>query len=339
MLKKSKQTTIIRSMENKIATITVTEETIKNKIYIVRGQKVMFDFDLAELYGYETRSFNQQVKRNIDKFPNDFMFKLTKDELDEIMMSQNVISPNNNYFSGQSGGTRKLPYAFTEQGIYMLMTILKGELATKQSIAIIRLFKAMKDYIVETKPLLDSMNRYIENKFSSYDKRFEAVEHKLDAVMDNFIDPSTYKEFLIFNGQKIESDVAFKNIFSLANKSLYLIDDYVGLKTLELLKHCRQGIKIIIFSDNVSRPKLSFSFVGDFKKDRPDIDISFKKTNNRVHDRYIAIDIGDSFKLFHSGASSKDGGNKITTIMEIEEPLKYKELFDELLLNEELIFE
>ena len=219
------------------------------------------------------------------------------------------------------------------------MTILKGELATKQSIAIIRLFKAMKDYIVETKPLLDSMNRYIKNKFSSYDKRFEAVEHKLDAVMDNFIDPSTYKEFLIFNGQKIESDVAFKNIFSLANKSLYLIDDYVGLKTLELLKHCRQGIKIIIFSDNVSRPKLSFSFVGDFKNDRPDIDISFKKTNNRVHDRYIAIDIGDSFKLFHSGASSKDGGNKITTIMEIEEPLKYKELFDELLLNEELIFE
>ena len=114
MLKKSKQKLITQSMENEISTIEVTEEVIKNKIYVVRGQKVMLDFDLAELYGYETRSFNQQVKRNIEKFPSDFMFQLTKDEIDEIMMSQIVISPNNNYFSGQRGGTRKLPYAFTE---------------------------------------------------------------------------------------------------------------------------------------------------------------------------------------------------------------------------------
>ena len=124
-------------MENENTTIEVSEEIIKSKIYIVRGQKVMLDFDLAELYGYETRSFNQQVKRNIEKFPDDFMFQLTKDGLGKIMMSQFVIS--------SWGGIRKLPYAFTEQGIYMLMTILKGELATKQSIAIIRLFKAMKD--------------------------------------------------------------------------------------------------------------------------------------------------------------------------------------------------
>ena len=219
------------------------------------------------------------------------------------------------------------------------MTILKGELATKQSIAIIRLFKAMKDYIVETKPLLDSMNQYIENKFSSYDKRFEVIEDKLETVMDNFVDSFKYKEFMILDGQKVESDVAYKQLFSLANKSIYLIDDYIGLKTLELLKFCKQNIKIVIFSDNVARPKLASSFIDDFKNDRPDIDITFKRTNNRIHDRYIAIDINDSFRLFHSGASSKDGGNKITTIMEIEEPLKYKELFDELLLNEELVIE
>ena len=93
-------------MENGITTIEVSEEIIKSKIYIVRGQKVMLDFDLAELYGYETRSFNQQVKRNIEKFPDDFMFQLTKEELDKIMMSQIVIS--------SWGGIRKLPYAFTE---------------------------------------------------------------------------------------------------------------------------------------------------------------------------------------------------------------------------------
>lgn len=318
-------------MENKITAIEVSEEIIKNKLYIVRGQKVMLDFDLAELYGYETRYLNLQVKRNRYKFPDDFMFQLTHDEINKILMLQNVTS--------SWGGTRKLPYAFTEQGIYMLMTILKGELATKQSIAIIRLFKAMKDYIVETKPLLDSMNQYIENKFSSYDKRFEVIEEKLETVMDNFVDSSNYKEFMILDGQKVESDVAYKQLFSFTNKSLYLIDDYIGLKTLELLKFCKQNIKVVVFSDNVARPKLASSFVDDFKNDRPDIDITFKRTNNRVHDRYIAIDIKDSFRLFHSGASSKDGGNKITTIMEIEEPLKYKELFDELLLNEELVIE
>jgi len=177
----------------------------------------MLDFDLAELYGYETRYLNLQVKRNRYKFPDDFMFQLTHDEINKILMLQNVTS--------SWGGTRKLPYAFTEQGIYMLMTILKGELATKQSIAIIRLFKAMKDYIVETKPLLDSMNQYIENKFSSYDKRFEVIEDKLESVMDNFVDSSNYKGFMILDGQKIESDVAYKQLFSFANKSLYLILD------------------------------------------------------------------------------------------------------------------
>ncbi len=102
-------------------------------IYIVHGEKVMLDFELARIYGYETRTFNQQVNRNIDKFPSDFMFKLTRPEVDSILMSQNVIS--------SWGGSRKLPYAFTEQGIYMLMTVLKGDLAVKQSKILIKTFK------------------------------------------------------------------------------------------------------------------------------------------------------------------------------------------------------
>ena len=311
--------------------IELTQDFIKNNIYIIRGQKVMLDFDLAELYGYETRYLNLQVRRNVEKFPDDFMFQLTQDEMNQILMLQNVTS--------SWGGTRKLPFAFTEQGIYMLMTVLRGELATKQSILIIRAFKAMKDYIIENRLLSYSTNQFVANKFSSYDKRFEIIENKLEIMMDNFIDPSTYKDFLILDGEKIESDLAYKNLFSLSNKTLYLVDDYIGLKTLELLKFCKENISVVIFSDNVARPKLSLSFINDFKNDRPDIDISFKKTNGRIHDRYIAIDIDDSFRLFHSGASSKDGGNKITTIMEIEKPLKYKELFDELLQNDELIIE
>ena len=124
----------------------VDENNIKDKIYLIRGQKVMLDFDLAEIYGYETRKLNEQVKTNIERFGPDFMFQLKKSEWESILRSKNRTAKI------LSSKRRYLPYAFTEQGIYMLMTVLKGELATKQSIAIIRLFKAMKDYMAETKP-------------------------------------------------------------------------------------------------------------------------------------------------------------------------------------------
>lgn len=115
----------------------ITPEQMENLIYMIRGQKVMLDVDLAKIYGYETKNFNRQVKNNIEKFPSDFMFQLTEDE---ILRCKN--------FTSSWGGTRYLPHAFTEQGIYMLMTVLKGELATKQSLALVRLFKGMKDYIM-----------------------------------------------------------------------------------------------------------------------------------------------------------------------------------------------
>ena len=130
----------------------VDEATIRNKIYEIRGIKVMLDFDLAEIYGYETKSFNQQVRRNEDRFPEDFRFKLTREEVDNFVRSQNVTSQN--VFQGQSGGTRYLPWAFSESGVYMLMTVLGGELAKKQSIALIRIFRAMKDYITENQGLV-----------------------------------------------------------------------------------------------------------------------------------------------------------------------------------------
>ena len=135
-------------MNDEIIIPELNNETIESMICESRGVKVMLDFDLARIYGYETRAFNQQIQRNINKFDNDFMFQLTKKEFELILMSQNVTS--------SWGGTRKLPFAFTEQGIYMLMTVLKGELAVKQSKAIIRLFKQMKDYLVESNNLLSS---------------------------------------------------------------------------------------------------------------------------------------------------------------------------------------
>ncbi|MBR3056112.1 ORF6N domain-containing protein [Candidatus Saccharibacteria bacterium] len=160
--------------------MTIRGEMLRNKIYTIRGQRVMLDYDLAEIYGYETKSFNRQVKNNIEKFEGEeFMFQLTREEVANLVRSnsltsrmqevdfvrckkctsrteevgsvkcQNGTSRAEGFFTGQDGGTRYLPYAFTEQGIYMLMTVLRGPLAVRQSRALVILFKNMKDYILE----------------------------------------------------------------------------------------------------------------------------------------------------------------------------------------------
>ena len=145
-------------------------------IYEIRGQKVMLDFELAKIYGYETKNFNRQVKNNIDKFPDEFMFRLTKEETQEILRCKNFTSA---LWTTGKGGRSYLPYAFMEQGVYMLMTVLKGALATKQSIALVKAFKQMKDYIIENNGLVMNTNPYIESRFASIDRRFEVIEHKI----------------------------------------------------------------------------------------------------------------------------------------------------------------
>ena len=130
----------------------LNEDLIASKIYIVRGQKVMLDFELAKIYGYETKRFNEQVKNNIAKFDEDFRFQLTKDEYDLVLRSKK--STAQNWTIGNKGGRTSLPYAFTEQGIYMLMTVLKGNFSINQSKSLIRLFKSMKDYLMENNDLL-----------------------------------------------------------------------------------------------------------------------------------------------------------------------------------------
>ena len=124
----------------------ITTDDIRSKVYIIRGQQVMLDKDLAEIYGYEVKKLNQQVKRNIERFPEDFMFRLSNGEIDSVR-SQIVTSRKKDFFAGQEGGRRYLPYAFTEQGIYMLATVLRGKLAEQQSIFIMRTFREMRHYI------------------------------------------------------------------------------------------------------------------------------------------------------------------------------------------------
>ena len=136
-------------MENEI--VIHNETDLQSKIYTIRGMKVMLDFDLAEIYGYSVKAFNQQVKNNIEKFDEDFRFQLSSYEVLELSRSKILTSIQ---VKGVKGGRAYLPYAFTEQGIYMLMTVLKGDLATRQSKILIRLFKGMKDFIVDSGNLI-----------------------------------------------------------------------------------------------------------------------------------------------------------------------------------------
>jgi len=320
----------------------IDENLLKSRIYTIRGVKVMLDADLAEIYGYSTGAFNQQVKNNIEKFDDDFRFQITQTEFTGLI-SKFLIS--------NRGGTRKLPYAFTEQGIYMLMTVLKGEQATAQSKALIRLFKQMKDYIAaENAPNISAEMVALATQTSqntrdiaeiatdvrTLSNKVERNESFLQKVMANFIDPSTFKHFLILNGQRLEADVAYTQIYGMAKKSVLIVDDYLNVKTLDLLRCVAKGVSIKIFSEQHGRARLTESMLADFRAARPDVELgNVRATGNVFHDRYIYLDFGTANeKLFHCGASSKDAGNKITTIMQLEDIAGYRPLFEKLLQDE-----
>ena len=324
--------------ENKEIVI-VDDKTIQEKIYLIRGQKVMLDADLAEIYGYETKNFNRQVKNNIEKFEGeDFMFQLTENEFENLRCKN---------FTSSWGGSRYLPNAFTEQGIYMLMTVLRGELAIRQSRALIRTFKQMKDFIIENQDFISSKELVqiaVQTNQNTKDiaeiKSQMATKEDLKKVMDNFIDPDTYKHFLLMNGDKIEADVAYTKIYKSAKKSIYVIDNYIGLKTLELLRAAKDNVEIIVFSDNVkNKDMLTKNILNDFRKDYPNINLKMKIAGKKYHDRYIAIDYRtDSEAFYLCGASSKDAGNKISSITKIEESSKdmYHTMFGGMLNNKDL---
>jgi len=308
----------------------IDENMLKSRIYTIRGLKVMLDADLAEIYGYSTKAFNQQIKNNIEKFDEDFRFQLDSEEIEGLSRSKFLTSMQ---IKGVKGGRSYAPYAFTEQGIYMLMTVLKGERATAQSKALIRLFKQMKDYIIaENRNLLSNEGLVqIAVQTERNTKDIAVIQSDLQKVMENFVDPSTYKHYLILNGKKLEADVAYTQIYGMAKKSIAIIDDYVGVKTLDLLRGIAKGVSVTIYSDEQGFESLTDQIKNDFSAVRPDVKLFTDRTRGKIHDRYIFLDYGlKGEKLFHCGASSKDAGNKITTIMQIENTEIYHILMDKL---------
>ncbi|MBP3742913.1 MAG: ORF6N domain-containing protein [Treponema sp.] len=343
------------------------EAQLKDKIYVIRGVQVMLDADLAEIYGYTTKAFNQQVKNNIEKFDEeDLMFQLTKEEKDVILRSKFLTLENENtnlrskFLTSSWGGTRYIPYAFTEQGVYMLMTVLKGELATKQSKALVRLFKKMKDYVIENQEVLNHRDflrlslQTAENaqnivefrqKLTEIDDKVESVvsnlgdmvrKSELSPIMLNLGKPEIPPGWLILNGQPVENDLAYQQIYTLANKTITIIDNYISLKTLVLFKHAKQNISVTIFTDNINNGLHKVEF-DDFCKEYSGLKINIKKANNIFHDRYIILDYNTpDEKIYHCGSSSKDGGRKITTITKIDDTSLYKPLLAKIQNNQSL---
>ena len=324
----------------------MTVDNICNRVYVIRGQQVMIDYDLAEIYGYEVKNLNQQVKRNIARFPEDFMFQLTREEVESVK-SQIVISRENNFFEGQGGGRRTLPYAFTEQGIYMLATVLRGELAEQQSIFIMRAFREMRHYIRQNQQFVtQSEMRLVTAKVSEIsvqvagvvdwknkaEDRFDNIQRSIDTLYENFVTDKDFKNFVIYKGQKFEADAAYIDIYQQAKKSIYVVDDYVNTKTLQLLSQKQPGVEVVLFTDNGhgKRGFLTTAVVNDFIQEYPPLRI---KPNADCHDRLIVLDYGlATEQAYHCGASSKDAGKKLCAINVIIETSMIHPVIDKLLL-------
>lgn len=313
----------------------VDEQSLRDKIYIIRGEQVMLDSDLAEIYGYETRYLNLQVKHNINRFPEDFMFRLTKEEYESLMLKNST---------SNRGGRRSLPFVFSEQGVYQLATVLKGEIAEQQSVAIMRVFRAMREYISENRLLLPQQELFkLSGKQALLESEVRDIKEQmitksdLSEFMKLFDQGVRNEEVLILDGQPFKADVAYQKIYRSAKKSIIVVDDYIGVKTLQHLVPAKDNVKLTIISDNKLR-LLKLSEFNDFITEYPKKNVDFIRSMNRAHDRYIVIDNGTaSMKVYHCGASSKDAGKRITTITRLMDISDYKKTIKDLLSNPPLI--
>lgn len=226
----------------------------------------------------------------------------------------------------------------------MLMTVLKGELAIQQSRLLVKTFKEIRHYILENKSFVDGVDiARLSLKTISNEERITSIEQKMATkddiamIMDNFIDDTKIKEFVFVDGQKFEADEAYISIYMHAKKSIYVVDDYVSIKTLSHLKQAANGVEVKLFSDNkAGRNKLTQTEANDFINEY--FAIELRETAGLVHDRLIVLDYGlVSEKIYLWGASSKDAGGKFCTILEVHHTKNYHEVIDKLLKNNLLI--
>jgi hypothetical protein len=270
---------------------------IENCIYYIRDKQVMLDSDLAAFFQVDTKRLNQQMKRNQDRFPEDFCFKLNSVEF-KYLTSQNATS--------SYGGRRYQPYVYTEQGILVLAGVLKSDIAAKMSVEIARVFVRMRKYLLENKDVLieitDIKNRQLEFEDNT-NKRFELLFNKLDKM-------DIPKSKLFFNNEWFDAYEYIVNIIKKAKESIILIDPYLDDKALSYLAHKNTGVSItLVYSD---KSKLNIEEINRFISQYGELTT---KVNNDIHDRFLIIDNQDCYAL---GTSLNYTGSKIFLINKIE---------------------
>lgn len=319
--------------------VPLDKEKVKSQIYEIRGFRVMLDSDIAAYFGTTTGNLNKAKKRNQDRFPEHFAFTLTAEE---VSIFQSGISMQT---KGVKGGRSKVPTVYTEQGIAMLTSCLHTPQAITASIQIMEAFVEMTHYLQQSRQLLPYM------EMQRLSDRQNVVETDVKAIKDTMITKDDLsdlmklfnnglkeEEILILDGQPFKADLAYQKIYKKAKKNIIVIDDYLGIKTLHHLAAAKKNVKITIISDNKGSHPLRKDEYNDFQKEYSDRDITFIKSDDKMHDRYIVLDYGTvAIKVYHCGASSKDAGRRITTITEIRDVSDYKKTVKDLLSNEQLV--
>ena len=291
----------IKPIKEEVDIVSYETKDIKSLIYCIRGKQVMLDNDVAMLYHCETKYVNRVVKRNIERFPEEFYFQLNENEFQNLRC-QFVTS---SFEKKNYGGRRYIPYVFTEQGIAMLSALLKSDIAVCVSINIMRAFIEMRRFISANGQIFERLTN-VEYKLLEHDKKFDEVFNELQKDRK-----SEFKQKIFFDGQIYDAYQLVINIIKQAKEKIWIIDNYVDDSILEMLTKKNKNVKIVILTSDKSN--ISKLDIQKFNKEYPTLEI--EKTS-QFHDRFIVI---DNKEMYHVGASLKDLGKKCFAISKMED--------------------
>jgi len=280
----------------------ISSENIRSLVYLIRNKQVILDFNLANLYQVETGALNRAVKRNINRFPEEFCFQIIGEEYNNLKCQFGSSSLTSGH-----GGRRTLPYAFTEQGIAMLSSVLRSDIAIAVSVNIMKAFVEMRQFISNNALLFEKISN-VELKQLEYQKN---TDHKLDIIFDHISANAENHQKIFYDGQIYDAFSFIIELIRKASNDIILIDGYVDIDTLNILCKKQPGVTVTIYTD--SGTKLSNTDVSTFNSQYPTLTIRHTKN---FHDRFLII---DNTVVYHIGASIKDAGKKYFAINLMED--------------------
>ncbi len=276
----------------------IKDEKIENMIYEIRGKQVMLDSDLAKLYGVETKRINEAVRNNHQKFPERFSWILTNNEWNILRSKFSTSSLNyNNY-----GGRRYNPRVFTEQGVAMLATILKSDVATQVSIAIMDAFVIMRKYI--SNELIEQ--KYINNLVIKHDEDIKLLQESFNKFEEKKKENEIY-----FNGQIYDAYSKIVDILKVANDNIIIIDNYADKFVLDMIRNIKTDVIIICKTNGL----LKEIDINKYQKQYNNLKVFY---SNDFHDRYIIL---DQKEIYHCGASLNYAGKRTFSINKLEDKI------------------